>query len=137
MVIIEKETVAQVPVLHVVKKEKREERLPFILFIHGFTSAKEHNLHFGYLLAEAGYRVILPDALHHGERDSSLSDRELQLAFWNIVTRTITEIKKIKEELELRNLIQPDRVGLAGTSMGGLSHLAHLPCIHGLKRPFR
>jgi uncharacterized protein len=120
MVIIEKETVAQVPVLHVVKKEKREERLPFILFIHGFTSAKEHNLHFGYLLAEAGYRVILPDALHHGERDSSLSERELQLAFWNIVTRTITEIKQIKEKLELRNLIQQDRVGLAGTSMGGI-----------------
>lgn len=120
MVIIEKETVAQVPVLHVVKEGKKEERLPLILFIHGFTSAKEHNLHFGYLLAEAGYRVILPDALHHGERDLSLSDRELQLAFWNIVTRTITEIKKIKEELELRNLIQPDRVGLAGTSMGGI-----------------
>jgi uncharacterized protein len=120
MVIIEKENIAQVPVLHVVKKEKREERLPLILFIHGFTSAKEHNLHFGYLLAEAGYRVILPDALHHGEREQALTEIQRQLAFWKIVTRTIAEIRQIKEELELRKLIQPDRVGLAGTSMGGI-----------------
>jgi uncharacterized protein len=120
MVIIEKETVAQVPVLHVVKEGKKEERLPLILFIHGFTSAKEHNLHFGYLLAEAGYRVILPDALYHGERGSSLSERELQLMFWHIVQQTITEVKLIKEEMEQRQWIDPDRIGLAGTSMGGI-----------------
>lgn len=126
MVIIEKETVAQVPVLHVVKKEKKEERLPFILFIHGFTSAKEHNLHFAYLLAEAGYRVVLPDALYHGERGTFLSGRELQLMFWHVVQQTIAEVKWIKEEMERRRLIDPDRVGLAGTSMGGIATFGSL-----------
>ncbi|MDP1136551.1 esterase, partial [Klebsiella pneumoniae] len=84
---------AGVPVLHVVKSEKQDARLPLIFFINGFTSAKEHNLHLGYLLAEAGYRAVLPDALFHGERDEGLIERILQLSFWDIVVRTITEIE--------------------------------------------
>ncbi len=120
MVIIEQEQLAGVPVLHVVKPEKRDERLPLIFFIHGFTSAKEHNLHFGYLLAEAGYRAVLPDALFHGERDEGLSERKLQLSFWDIVVRTITEIEEMKNDLVSRGLADRERIGLAGTSMGGI-----------------
>jgi len=89
MVIIQNEKIAGIPVLHVVKAEKQQEKLPLIMFVHGFTSAKEHNLHFGYLLAEAGYRVVLPDAIYHGEREQSLTNEKLQLAFWNIVVQTI------------------------------------------------
>ncbi|MBA2874897.1 alpha/beta fold hydrolase [Thermaerobacillus caldiproteolyticus] len=120
MVIIENEKIAQIPVLHVVKEEKKQEPLPLIIFVHGFTSAKEHNLHFGYLLAEAGYRVILPDVLYHGEREKNLTEKQLQLSFWNIVVRTIAEIEQIKEELNRRHLIEADRIGVAGTSMGGI-----------------
>lgn len=120
MVIIEQEQLAGVPVLHVVKSEKQDARLPLIFFIHGFTSAKEHNLHFGYLLAEAGYRAVLPDALFHGERDKGLSERKLQLSFWDIVVRTITEIEEMKNDLVSRGLADPERIGLAGTSMGGI-----------------
>ncbi|WP_027408954.1 esterase [Anoxybacteroides tepidamans] len=120
MVIIQNETIANVPVLHVVKEERKNETLPLIMFVHGFTSAKEHNLHFGYLLAEAGYRVILPDALYHGEREQNLTAQQLQLSFWNIVVQTIREIEQIKGELCERNLVEKDRIGIAGTSMGGI-----------------
>ena len=34
------------------KRGEKEKALPLVFFIHGFTSAKEHNLHFAYLLAE-------------------------------------------------------------------------------------
>lgn len=77
MVIIQSEKIADIPVLHVVKEGKRQEKLPLIIFVHGFTSAKEHNLHFGYLLAEAGYRVVLPDALYHGEREQQLTNEKI------------------------------------------------------------
>ncbi|ANB59900.1 esterase [Anoxybacteroides amylolyticum] len=120
MVIIQNEKIAGIPVLHVVKAEKRQEKLPFIMFVHGFTSAKEHNLHFGYLLAEAGYRVVLPDALYHGEREQSLTNEKLQLAFWNIVVQTIHEVGQVKQALCAQHLVQEDRIGLAGTSMGGI-----------------
>jgi fermentation-respiration switch protein FrsA (DUF1100 family) len=120
MVIIQNEIIAKVPVLHVVKGEKQKEALRLIIFVHGFTSAKEHNLHFGYLLAEAGYRVILPDALYHGEREQKMTNEQLQLSFWNIVTQTIGELEQIKNELGGRGLVQPKRIGVAGTSMGGI-----------------
>ncbi|WP_044748729.1 esterase [Bacillus alveayuensis] len=121
MVVIQNEKIAHIPVLHVVKEEKRYEKLPLIIFIHGFTSAKEHNLHFGYLLAEAGYRVILPDALYHGEREEKVTEQELQFSFWNIVLNEIEEIAKIKDELASRHIIDEQRIGLAGTSMGGIT----------------
>jgi uncharacterized protein len=121
MVVIHNEKIAGIPSLHVVKEEKIKEKLPLVMFIHGFTSAKEHNLHFGYLLAEAGFRVILPDALYHGEREEKRTEQELQFSFWNIVLNEIEEIAKIKDELASRNLIDEQRIGLAGTSMGGIT----------------
>jgi fermentation-respiration switch protein FrsA (DUF1100 family) len=120
MVIIKNEKIANIPMLHVVKEENQRKPLPLIMFVHGFTSAKEHNLHFGYLLAEAGYRVILPDALYHGEREQNVTEQQLQLSFWNIVVQTIKEIEQIKYELCDRHLVQADRIGVAGTSMGGI-----------------
>jgi len=121
MVIIENKKIAHIPVLQVVRRERRGEKLPLVIFVHGFTSAKEHNLHFGYLLAEAGYRVILPDALYHGERAENISERELQFSFWQIVLNEIKEIAAIKDELVRDGLVDEQRVGLAGTSMGGIT----------------
>jgi fermentation-respiration switch protein FrsA (DUF1100 family) len=120
MVLIIREHIADIPCLHVVKADQKNDMLPLVIFIHGFTSAKEHNLHFGYLLAEAGYRVILPDALYHGERPNHLTEQQLNFSFWNIVLQTIDEIKQIKDELLQKNLIDEQRIGVSGTSMGGI-----------------
>ncbi|MBW9217446.1 alpha/beta fold hydrolase [Anoxybacillus sp. ST70] len=120
MISIIRESIANVPCLHVVKEDDKHHMRPLVIFIHGFTSAKEHNLHFGYLLAEAGYRVVLPDALYHGERPNPLSDNELHLSFWDIVLTTIRELEEIKNELVDRKLVDPHRIGVVGTSMGGI-----------------
>lgn len=74
MVIVENHLINRIPLLHIVKKDAQLETLPFIIFSHGFTSAKEHNLHYAYLLAEKGFRVILPEALYHGEREQGISE---------------------------------------------------------------
>jgi uncharacterized protein len=126
LVIIEKERIHTIPVLHLAKQEIHHKKLPFIIFIHGFTSAKEHNLHYAYLMAEKGFRVVLPDTIYHGEREKGYGERKLMGYFWNIVISTIKEIAIIKEHLSERNLIDDRRIGLAGTSMGGIITLGAL-----------
>ncbi|MCE4050442.1 MULTISPECIES: alpha/beta fold hydrolase [Bacillaceae] len=126
MIIIEKIKINDVPILHIVAKESYDQPLPFIQFIHGFTSAKEHNLHFAYNLAEKGFRIVLPDALYHGEREANLSGMQLNMQFWDIVLQTIEDIEHVKHYFEAKGLIQEDKIGLVGTSMGGIVTLGAL-----------
>lgn len=118
MILITNESIGGVPSLHVVKGGSEDKELSTIFFFHGYTSAKEHNLHIAYLLAEKGFRVILPDALHHGERQYDQNDRDLK--FWEIVINSIKELEGMKEELKRRGLID-DQIGVIGTSMGAIT----------------
>ncbi|KZZ84612.1 prolyl oligopeptidase family serine peptidase [Bacillus sp. SJS] len=126
MVIVERIIAGGVPSLHVVKEELKNEQTPFVLFVHGFTSAKEHNLHYAYLLAEKGARVVLPEALYHGERSESMPPMELNVRFWDIVMNTIHELKAIKDFFLNEGLIDESRIGVSGTSMGGIVTLGAL-----------
>ncbi|MFC0272013.1 alpha/beta fold hydrolase [Metabacillus herbersteinensis] len=124
MVIIEKHQIQDIVLLHVVKDSLKHTKTPFVIFIHGFTSAKEHNLHYAYLLAEKGIRVVLPDAEFHGERAKALSSLDLSMQFWDIVINEIHELNLIKEHFQ--HLIDQDRIGVVGTSMGGITTLGAL-----------
>lgn len=117
---VKNEEIGGIPVLHISKQELATQELPLIIFIHGFMSAKEHNLHYGYLLAEKGFRVILPDVLYHGHREVGYNELELSLRFWGIVVQTIKELNILKEELVARQLVQLNKIGVVGTSMGGI-----------------
>ncbi|WP_017381572.1 prolyl oligopeptidase family serine peptidase [Paenisporosarcina sp. TG-14] len=116
-----------IPLLHVYRESEIEKQVPVVIFLHGFTSAKEHNLHYAYQLAEKGLRVLLPDAHLHGERQESLDEVELSLRFWEITLTSIEEVNLLRGELVERNLIDNDtKIGLAGTSMGGIVTLGCL-----------
>ncbi|KHF38437.1 esterase [Halalkalibacter okhensis] len=122
MITIKNETIAEVPALHVVKDlYQLEQDIPTIFFFHGFTSAKEHNLHVAYLLAEKGFRVILPDAMYHGERYDTSSGVSRDLAFWEIILTSIHELGVMKGELVDRGMINGDKIGAIGTSMGAIT----------------
>ncbi|MFA1818967.1 esterase [Virgibacillus oceani] len=116
----------EIPVLHVVETTKEKESLPTVVYFHGFTSAKEHNLPIAYLLADKGYRVILPDSQYHGVREMEVSKEKKQVSFWNIVMNNVNELERIKKELDEKELILNDRFGIAGTSMGGITTSAAL-----------
>lgn len=133
MICVEHREISTIPALHVVKQDLAQKQLPLVFFIHGFTSAKEHNLHYAYLLAEEGYRVILPDVLYHGERHKGYSEAELSLRFWEVVLHTIGELNILKDELEHEGLIDLNRIGLAGTSMGGIITLGALSTYQWIK----
>lgn len=126
MIAIYKEYWQDIPLLHVVDQEKKEQALPTLTYIHGFTSAKEHNLPLAYLAAEKGYRVLLPDCLLHGERAEDLSSQERQLRFFDILKQNLDDIEIIYQELVAKQLLEGNRFGLAGTSMGGITTAAAL-----------
>lgn len=126
VITINNEKINNIPVLHISDSAKSEQKLPLILFVHGFSSAKEHNLHYAYLMAENGFRVILPEALYHGERDEGLSEGAMQLHFWDIIINTISELETIKNSYVKAGLADEDRIGVAGTSMGGIVTLGAL-----------
>ncbi|ALX48663.1 serine aminopeptidase domain-containing protein [Lentibacillus amyloliquefaciens] len=120
------ETIAAVPCLVIVDRTKENEALPTITYFHGFTSAKEHNLPLAYLLAEEGFRVILPDSMLHGDREQKVSGKKRQISFWDIVMQNVVELKDIKTELDSKQLVLDGRFGVAGTSMGGITTAAAL-----------
>ncbi|MGY0692797.1 esterase [Virgibacillus sp. FSP13] len=115
-----------IPALVVVDSEKGKKALPVVTYFHGFTSAKEHNLPLAYLLAEKGYRVVLPDSEYHGEREIEISAIKKQVSFWDIVMRNVKELKEIRDVLDQEGLLQDGRIGIAGTSMGGITTSAAL-----------
>jgi fermentation-respiration switch protein FrsA (DUF1100 family) len=126
VIIVEKSLLKNYPHLHIVNKSEQQRKLPFIIFNHGFTSAKEHNLHYAYLLAEKGFRVILPEAIYHGERGQGLTEKNLYSHFWEIVIKTIHELNDYKEYYVNEGLADQEQIGLAGTSMGGIVTLGAL-----------
>lgn len=120
MINVVKQKAGAVSYLHVCDAQSFSKAKPTVIFIHGFQSVKENNLHYAYLLAEKGFRVILPDCIHHGDRDSGLKNHEMMQAFWEIVIQTIHEIDILKEHLIEAGLTKETDIGIAGTSMGGI-----------------
>lgn len=126
MIGIFEESIKEIPSLVIVDHVKKDQALPLIIYSHGFTSAKEHNLPIAHLLAKAGFRVILPDSKYHGERDVKITSSERQISFWDIVMKNVEEFATIKTYFENNGLILDERIGIAGTSMGGISTSAAL-----------
>ncbi|MFS0574508.1 prolyl oligopeptidase family serine peptidase [Sporosarcina sp. 179-K 3D1 HS] len=123
--IVTDEKWGNIPLLHIVEEEFETPDMPVMIFLHGFTSAKEHNLHYAYQMAKKGLRVLMPDAHLHGSREEDLDEVQLSLRFWEIVLTSLEEVGVLKEELAARGL-SADKIGLGGTSMGGITTLGCL-----------
>ncbi|MDN7241493.1 prolyl oligopeptidase family serine peptidase [Planococcus sp. N028] len=123
--IVEREVWRGIPLLHVAPDDEWSEPLPTVVFFHGITSAKEHNLHYAYQLAEKGIRVLLPDALLHGERSENLTEMQLIVRFWEIILNSIQELDYINHIAHDKGLIKGG-IAIGGTSMGGITSLGAL-----------
>ncbi|NYF23978.1 prolyl oligopeptidase family serine peptidase [Sporosarcina sp. JAI121] len=115
-----------IPLLHIMDEQFEDKQVPVVIFLHGFRSAKEHNLHYAYNLAKKGVRVLLPDAHLHGARDENLDEVQMSLRFWEIILTSIEEVSVLREELVKRGLQTTGKIGLGGTSMGGITTLGSL-----------
>lgn len=113
------------PALHACPLEQALQPLPTVLVYHGFTRSKEHDSNLAYMLAHAGFRVLMPEADGHGERfDGDGAGRLLR--FWDILKSCIDEMAPIRQELLERGLVQDGRIAVAGLSMGGFVALGAL-----------
>ncbi len=114
-----------IPLLHVAPDDAADTELPMVIFLHGHMSAKEHNLHYAYQLADKGIRVLLPDAHLHGEREEDQDAIQLSLRFWEIVLTSIEEVGKIHKLAKEKHLVKGEPA-IGGTSMGGITTLGAL-----------
>ncbi len=62
MIALEMRNLGGGEILHACPQESLDKPLPCIVFYHGFTSSKLVYSYFAVALAEAGFRVIMPDA---------------------------------------------------------------------------
>ena len=102
-----------------------------VLFYHGFGGTKEKPEPYLSALAEAGFLAVSLDAVGHGERrypdfdvifnderwDASFEAAETD--FLRVIDETAAEVPGIIDDLVARGWAFPDRVGVAGRSLGG------------------
>lgn len=125
MVEMSLEKVQGIEVIHAAPAGQRHQPLPTLFFYHGYTSSKEVYSYFAYALAQAGFRVVMPDADMHGARFDGDETRRLG-CFWQILRSNIDEMAGIKEHYQQTGLIDGDRIGVGGASMGGMTTLGAL-----------
>lgn len=119
---VRKRKIGNIPILEVVQETKIYEALPMIVYYHGWQTAKELVLTQGRKLATAGFRVILPDAMNHGERKTERS-KIPSLTFWQSIHTNLFEFDTIIAYFEKLNLTT-GVYGVGGVSMGGMTTTA-------------
>ncbi|MEW7313329.1 esterase [Buttiauxella gaviniae] len=116
------EQLAGIEILHAVPAGQKDSTLPMVFFYHGFTSSKLVYSYFAVALAQAGMRVIMPDAEQHGARfDGDETARLYQ--FWSILKQNIDEFSALRQTLSERYPVDEQRVAVGGASMGGMTAL--------------
>ena len=122
MIEIETQRLADIPVLHAYPAKQNEKPLPCIVFYHGFTSSSLVYSYFAVALAQAGFRVIMPDAPDHGLRFSDDAGRRMY-HFWQILHKNMEEFSAIREGIIAKNWLLDGRLAVSGASMGAMTAL--------------
>lgn len=122
MIVLEVRNLAGGEVLHACPQNASDRPLPCIVFYHGFTSSKLVYSYFAVALAEAGFRVIMPDAPEHGARYFGDEKGRMQ-RFWPILLQNFAEFTALRAAIAAQGWIADDRLAVAGASMGGMTAL--------------
>lgn len=122
MIALQSLNLAGRPVLHAFPAQKGEGPLPCVVFYHGFTSSSLVYSYFAVALAQAGLRVIMPDAPDHGTRFSGDAQSRL-LHFWHILQQSQDEFASLHDALQAQGWVARGRLAVAGASMGGMTAL--------------
>lgn len=137
MIELETRQLAGIEILHATPAGKRAVPLPTVLFYHGFGSSKLVYSYFAVALAQAGFRVVMPDARDHGARFNG--DGQARLGqFWQILQSNFHEFPALRDALLSEGWIAEGRLAVGGASMGGMTalglmtHHPELVCVASL-----
>ncbi|MRS16796.1 esterase [Enterobacteriaceae bacterium RIT691] len=122
MIELEMRNLAGSEVLHAWPKAAATSALPCIVFYHGFTSSKVVYSYFAVALAQAGFRVIMPDALDHGSRFAGDAGHRLQ-CFWPILLNSIEAFPALQAAIISQGWLSEGQIAVGGASMGGMAAL--------------
>ena len=122
MIEIESRELADIPVLHAYPVGQKDTPLPCAIFYHGFTSSSLVYSYFAVALAQAGLRVIMPDAPDHGSRFSGDAARRLN-QFWQILLQSMQEFTTLRAAIAEEKWLLDDRLAVGGASMGAMTAL--------------
>lgn len=118
--------IKKIPVLEVVLANQKNLALPLIVYYHGWQSRKELSLTQARKLAKKGFRVVLPDAMNHGERKIGPISTIPAMTFWSSIQFNLIEFSLIIRYFQKRQLIDNQWIGVGGVSMGGITTCALL-----------
>ncbi|MGM0395662.1 MAG: alpha/beta hydrolase family protein [Bacillota bacterium] len=114
-------SIGEIPAV-ILKPVEEMDRYPTVVFYHGWSSRKEYQEFRGAVLASLGYQVIIPDAIHHGERGTLDYNAEGNSGFfWEVVLSNLKEWKQIRDYAVEELKADPERIAVTGHSMGGFT----------------
>ncbi len=122
MIELETRQFAGIETLHATPAGQRAQPLPTVVFYHGFSSSKLVYSYFAVALAQAGIRVVMPDARDHGARFNGDATARLG-QFWQILHSNLLEFDPLQRALYEAGLIKDARLAVGGASMGGMTAL--------------
>ncbi len=122
MIELESRVLADIPVLHAYPVGQKEIPLPCVIFYHGFTSSSLVYSYFAVALAQAGVRVIMPDAPSHGSRFNGDAPRRLN-QFWQILLQSMQEFTTLRAAIAEEKWLLDERLAVGGASMGAMTAL--------------
>lgn len=107
----------------ILKHKNSSDLIPTIIFYHGWSSSKEKQRLRGFILANLGYQVIIPDSIHHGERgrldyNNPKNGRDF---FWPVIFKNIEESNTIIHSAIKNYNTDPKNIAVMGNSMGGFT----------------
>ncbi len=126
-IIWQTQRLAEVPAL-LAWREATRERLPVVLWLHGYTVDKQTNRAELEFFAQAGFLAVAVDAPGHGERrraddaaDDNLSPQQREQRLCAIVAQSVAETPAIVDALAGSELADVRRLAICGVSMGACS----------------
>ncbi len=103
--------------------EPKEEINKTLVFYHGWGSDKERQIFRGNIFASYGYRVVLPEARYHGERNVEKLDHEDKEVEGKYILKVI--MHNIEEAPSIFNYIEENypgnEIAVGGHSMGAIT----------------